>query len=330
MGLYSEILGRIQDVNDYGGAASTFQIRQAVLDAIDIGVSNKDQTLIGLKADLLARARAWKNVEDHDARSSFFDTYCEATFYLASSKRLPVEGIPRSSSSTPDFRTAQAPNIFFEVKTLDIADPTAGYSHQMNEGLEKNIEAQEQARQNGVGFSTQVINLHGSARTWPEVVEQTMRKLSGHIKNAQYANGPTFLVVNLGRSSVRVDEEQILPTYTVLPEDTFNGCPAPVSGQLWTIANHVLDDPYLWLDQDGHIKSTPINRAGLLRDHPLIQGIIFMDEPWSEFDRAPDWRDSYQFLGVWNEDCTLTCDEPVRASARHALAALCKHVVSTR
>ncbi len=105
MGLYSKILKRIQEVNEYGGGASVFQIRQAVLDAVDAGANNGNQTLAGLRGDLLKRAGAWIDIEDHEARSSFFDTYCEATFYLSSTKRIEIKGIPRSSSSTPDFVT---------------------------------------------------------------------------------------------------------------------------------------------------------------------------------------------------------------------------------
>ena len=95
LGLYSDILKRIQDVNEYGGGASIFQIRQAVLDAVDAGAYEVDQTLVGLRGDLRERANAWSDVEDHEARSSFFDTYCEATFYLSSSNRIEIEARKR-------------------------------------------------------------------------------------------------------------------------------------------------------------------------------------------------------------------------------------------
>ena len=330
LGLYSEILKRIQDVNEYGGGASIFQIRQAVLDAVDAGADNGDQTLVGLRVDLRERANAWSDVEDHEARSSFFDTYCEATFYLSSSNRIEIEGIPRSASSTPDFKTLGEQVIYFEVKTLDMADPSAAYARQMAAGLDGNIEALDVARSRGVGFSTQVIRPHGDAQTWPEVIEQTMRKLSSHIKKPQYANGPTFLVANLARLSVCVDAEQLSPTYLVQAEDVFDGNPFEVTGQLWAIANHELDEAFHWVGLDGRRESKPIKRAGLLRDYPFIQGIIFTNEPWSDFDRFADWRDSYRFLGVWNEDCTTPSDEPTREAAKELLNTLCGRVVSTR
>lgn len=330
MGLYSEILKRIQEVNEYGGGASVFLIRQAVLDAVDAGANNGDQTLAGLRGDLLRRADAWRNIEDHDARSSFFDTYCEATFYLSSSKRIKIEGIPRSSLSTPDFVTLGEYGVYFEIKTLDIADPNAAYAQQMAVGVEGNIEASEEAQSRGVGFSTQIIRPHGDAQTWPEVIEQTMRKLSGHIKKPQYDKGPTFLVANLARLAVHVDAEQLSPTYVVPEEDAFDGNPFEVTGQLWAIANHELNDAFHWVGRDGQCETTLIERAGLLRDFPFIQGMIFTNEPWSDFERAADWRDAYRFLGVWNEDCTLSCDEAIRAKAKEVLTALCDRVVTTR
>lgn len=330
MGLYSDILERLQDVNEYGGGAETFLIRQPVLDAIDDGANSNDLTLSGLRTDILSRMNAWRNVEDHAARSSFFDIYSEATFYLAGSKRIALKGIPRSSSSTPDFRTVQEPEICFEVKTLDVADPDTAYTKQMEAGLEGNIEAHEEAQRKGVGFSTQFFSPHGSENTWPEIMAQTMRKLSSHVKRAQYVNAPTFLVANLGRLAVRVDAEQLSPEFVFPGEDTFYGNPLEISGQLWTIANHQLDDAFYWVDPDGRRKSDVIKRAGLLRDFPFIQGIIFMNEPWSEFARATDWRDAYRFLGVWNEDCTLTLDAPVRTAARQVIDMICTRVVTTR
>ena len=109
------------------------------------------------------------------------------------------------------------------------------YARQMAAGLEGTIEAREQAQRNGVGFSEQVIAPHGNARTWHEVMEQTMRKLSGHIKKPQYINAPTFLVANLARLSLCVDAEQLSPMYTVAEKDPFDGASVEVSGQLWTI-----------------------------------------------------------------------------------------------
>lgn len=330
MGLYNDLLRRLQDVNECGGGAATFLLRQPVFDEIDNGAANGDKTLIALRRELLKRASNWTNVEDHEARRKLFDTYGEATFFLASTKFVGLEGIPGDSSSTPDFQTLRKPNVRFEVKTLDIADPMNNYSRQMAEGREANIEANNEAQRKGIGFSEHVIAPHGSAQTWSEVIEQTMRKLGNNIKQGQYADEPTFLVANLGRLSVRVDSEQLDETCTIAASYTFEGVPADVSGHLWTIANHVPETAFRWLDLDERAHSAPIGQAGVLRDYPFLQGIIFTTEPWSEFERQQDWRDAYAFLGVWNKDCTLDFQPAATGEARRVLNAICMRIVDTR
>ncbi|KZK81228.1 hypothetical protein PsAD13_04177 [Pseudovibrio sp. Ad13] len=329
MGLYSDLLKRIQDANEYGGGAEIFLLRQSVFDAIDRGADGGDSTLIALRRDLLERLKKWVDVEDHEARSRLFETYCEATFYLSSAKHVKLEGIPRGPTNTPDFQTLSLPHVRFEIKTLDIADPIASYGQQMNEGLEGRIEATKQAQHNSIGFGEQSIAPHGLAETWPEVIEQTMRKLSGNIKQGQYTDAPTFLVANLGRLCVRVNSEQLNKTSTISAVETFDGLPADVSGHLWTIANHVPETDFSWLDPIGQLHSTPIMQAGLLRDYPFIQGIIFTTEPWSEFEEHQDWRASYAFLGVWNRDCTSNFDMVKTDQARSILEAICMHIVDT-
>lgn len=328
--LTTEIQRILSAINDYGGGAKTHLIRSEVLAAIEKGASEGDQTLQSLKCEMLHRARAIQTVEDHAAFSSFFDIYCEATFYLAASRHVQLEGIPRSSSSTPDFRTAKTPKIHFEIKTPDIADPMAEYPEQMTEGLQGKIEAIDEAQQKSVGVSEQVIRPHGDARTWHEAMVQTMKKLSGNIKKSQYEVEPTFLVANLGRLSVRVEAEQLSQTYSIPADDISDGQQVEVSGQLWTISNHQMNDDFHWIERDGQRESKVIELNGLLRDYHFIQGIIFVNEPWSEFENSDNWRDSYRFLGVWNEDCTITCDATIREAARKILNKICERVVSTK
>lgn len=330
MGLYGDLLQRLQDVNTYGGGSGVFLLRQKVFDAIDSGADSGDQTLISLRRDIWEREAGWRNVEDYNALSRLFETYCEATFYLAAKKRIDLEGIARTSMSTPDFRTTQIPHVQFEVKTLDIADPIATYPELMADGLEASIKANDEAKRKGIGFAENVISPHGPTATLCDAIEQTMRKLGGNVKADQYKSAPTFLVVNLGRLSVTVEPEQLNPTHTVPDDETFDDEPAKLSGQLWTIASHNPGDPFTWLDPDLRGQSRAVERAGLLRDYPFIQGLVFTKEPWGAFEREADWRDAYPFLGVWNEDCELAWGPDTHKEAQRALNTLCSHVVSTR
>ena len=323
MSLYGTLLPHIQDANTYGGGASTRMLRKRVLDAIDQGADTGDKSLKALRNELYKRLKKWKRVQDHEALSRLIDTYCEATFYLAATHRgISLEGIPRADKSTPDFRTTATPAIHFEIKTIDIANPALNYDKQMHDGLDANIAAQEQAKQKGVGFSEHEIAPHGEAKTWFDVVQQVMEKLAGNIKKNQYIAAPTFLVANLVRTSIRLDQRELEPTYLIPACETFENQDSMVSGQLWTIAKHPVGCPFLWQDADGRIRSGNLQRVGLLDDFDFIKGIVFTTEPWNNSYSKPDWRDSYKFLGIWNQSCSLSFDCAAEMEARKVFDSL--------
>lgn len=324
MSLYDTLLPHIQDANTYGGGASTFLLRKPVFEAIDQGADAGDKSLKALRDELHQRSKQWNQVQDHEALSRLMDTYCEATFYLAATHRgISIEGIPMADKSTPDFRTTATPAIHFEIKTIDIANPALNYDKQMQDGLDANIEAHERAKQKGVGFSEREIAPHGDAETWLDVVRQVMEKLAGNIKKNQYTAAPTFLVANLGRTSIRVDPRELASTYPVPACETLENQDAAVSGQLWTIAKHSAGCPFVWQDADARIRSGDLQRAGLLDDFDFIKGIVFTTEPWSDFDDKPDWRDSYKFIGIWNQSCSLPIESATEMEARKIFDSLC-------
>lgn len=324
LSLHETLLPRIQDANTYGGAAATLLLRRQVLDAIDQGSDNGDASLKALRSELRQRSKQWKNVQDHNGLSRLMETYCEASFYLAATSRgVSLEGIPRAEKSTPDFRTTNTPAIHFEIKTIDIANPTTNYDQQMHEGLRANIEAQEMAKLKRTGFSEREIGPHGDADTWLDVIRQVMEKLAGNIKREQYTAAPTFLVANLGRTSVYVDACELDPSYLVPARDTFECEDAQISGQLWTIARHQAGDPFIWQDASRRIEAGTLDRAGLLADFEFIKGIVFTTEPWSEFEAASDWRTSYPFLGIWNQSCSLAFDQAAETEAKRVFDQLC-------
>jgi hypothetical protein len=325
--LYDAILPKIQDDNSLGGGSFVFQFRKDVFDAVDQGADGGDQTLIALRSDIRKRLREWQKPEDYTARSQFFGTYSEAVFYLVTSKRgVPIESIPRSNTKTPDFRTKNGLPAQFEVKTVDIASPETSYPEFMHAGLDTQVMAEEEARRRGVGFGTQEIKLHGAARSWFDVISQVMSKLDGNIKRGQYEGAPTFLVADMSRTSVRIDPSELAHKIHVSAEETFEGDSAWVSGQLWTIANHEVNTNFVWQDMDRRIKLESLHRSGILRSHRYVQGIIFTTDPWSKFSQAADWRDSYSFLGVWNDHSEgHSCDE-VR-NARRVFDQICSFCV---
>ncbi len=331
MGLYDDILPTIQETTTYGGGASVFLLQREVFNAIDEGATNKDGTLFELKAELSRRAAKWKNPQDYEALRHVVEIYCEATFYLSSTRKgLSLEAIPQiKGKKTPDFTTLKSPQIHFEIKALDIVNPIAEYEQQMCDGLEANINAHEIAKKQGIGFSEQVVNPHGNAKTWLKVMHQTMAKLAGNIKKEQYANAPTFLVANMGRLSIRVDAENLALCRPVPAVETFENKDADVTGQLWAIANHKAGNSFSWQDVDARIMKGKLEREGLLRDFNFLQGIIFTTEPWNEFDQQNDWRDLYPFLGVWNSNCSLDFSKKQQKEARSIFELLCTDFVES-
>ena len=322
--LYDKILPKIQEAFTYGGGINVFQIRKEVIEAVDLGANGGNPSLVALRNELSSRADGWVNPEDFDQRSRFFETYCEAVFYLIATKRgISIEPIPRSQEKTPDFKTTCTPHVHFEVKTLDISVPIINYPSDMRVGLEANLKANEEAHQRGIGFATQEVSPHGSSKNWLAVVEQVLAKLDGNIKREQYTQAPTFLVADMSRTSIRVDRTEIVQEKLISAKDTFDAEAAHVSGQLWTIANHASGSSFTWLDQDRRIANGKLFRAGVLCDHPYIQGIIFTQNPWSGFEQYTDWQDSYPLLGIWNENCSQKCSDDSRSKAKRVFDSIC-------
>lgn len=327
MKLHDAVLERLQELSHYGDSASGFQIRREVLKRIESGADAGDVTLISLRKELWQRFKGWKDLFDYQARRAFFETYCEATFYLSASRSIELEAIPTASVKTPDFRSPPDPEVCFELKTLDISDPQNQYPDQQNRGFDSTMEAREQAKCQGIGFSTLEVTPHGSGASWTEVMTQTMRKISGNVKKGQYTDHPTFLVMNLSRVSPRLAREHLQKVFQLSAAQTFYGKDLPQSGHLWTLANHHQGSQFHSVDHAGRGLSETLDEAGVLIAFPFIQGVIFTCEPWSEFHDHDDWRDSYRFYGVWNTSCSESFSKTANLKARTLFDSLCQEII---
>jgi hypothetical protein len=209
--LWNAYLPIAQTLNDYGGNFTSSHIRQPVLEAIDAGAAS-DASLAALRDKLHSKIRDWRGLQDHTTFSQLFETFYEAVFYLLARHRgVPLRFIPAHgrTGGSPDFGTANAPLINFEVKTIDLADPNATYDKIMGEGLEAKLEAEAQARRRGIGTAVREIAPHGNAKDRRDVVEQVMKKIDSNVKAGQYAEAPTFLVVSAARTSLHQRAEAL-------------------------------------------------------------------------------------------------------------------------
>lgn len=227
--------------------------------------------------------------------------YYEAVFFLVALDRAtPMNAVLAGSNKgkTPDFVTSVAPTFGFEVKTIDVASPGTTYDQSMRVGLDAKIEAQEKAVQTGVGIVATSIRPHGSAQNRREVIEQVMKKIDGNVKAGQYIDAPTFLVVATARANLH-DRAENLRRRLPFPNNVLDA-----SGQLFAIAAHAVDEPFYFFEEWGDkIKSLGLlNRAGILRDHPFIAGLIFLQTAWTSSSGANSTSNMFTLNGIWNTE----------------------------
>ena len=299
-GLYAAYLPLVQSINDYGGNFVSMYVRRQVLDAIDKGAGD-DDALRYVQSKLHEKIQRWSGIQDHDSLSKFFETYYEGVFYLAALHRgVSLRNIPAGNNkgNTPDFQTVdQQQPVNFEIKTIDVSNPVQAYDKIMTEGLDANFEAEKMTKTAGYATSVRSIAIHGAAKSFLEVVEQVMKKIDSNIKAGQYQNSPTILVVSNARTAIHDDAGNLRRW---LP---FSDIKQPASGQLYAIAAHELDQPFFFPDDQERMTDLgPLSRAGILRDHTFIAGLIFLVTKTSAFNSGHLIEDVYSFNGIWNVD----------------------------
>jgi hypothetical protein len=306
--LFDAYLPIVQDLNDYGGNFTTHQISRSVLDAVDAGAEAGDTSLTVLRKKLLATIASFRGLQDHETFSAFFEAFYEAVFYLVAVRRgFALRSVPAGSKHgmTPDFATAVPPDVRFEVKTINVADPARTYDKTMTEGLDAKLEAQAHARRSGVGMAARSIAPHGAAKDRLEAVEQVMKKIDGNVKHEQYAGFPTFLVVSLARTALHDSAENLKKRLVMFD------CVTPASGQLFAVAAHRVGDEFYFLPErpdrlfapfagEDVVSLGPLHRNGILLDHPFIAGLIFLETEWNKSATADALDEAYRLNGVWN------------------------------
>jgi hypothetical protein len=298
MKLYETYLPLVQSLNEYGGHFTAFHIRKTVLDAVDAGAV-REAPLENLRRKLASKMAQWRGLQDHETFSEFFEAYYEAAFYLLARQRgITIADVPAGSrkGNTPDFRTLTDPAVSFEVKTIDVAAPGPTYDRAMEEGLSARIAIEEEARRRGVGSSIRTFAPHGEAKNRREAIEQIMKKIDSNVKAGQYEATPTFLVVSTVRTALH-DRAENLRKHLLYPDQA-----RPASGQLYAIAAHRLDEPFYFFREWGDeiVDLGPLGRAGVLRDHTFIAGLIFLATHWDADETSASMSALYSLNGIWN------------------------------
>ena len=329
--LYDTLLPLVQAINAEGGNFSSIHLSKPVLDAIDAGVET-DASLKMIRAKVLEAFSACNGKRDHLGFNKIFEAYSEGVIYLIARRRrhVDLQAVPDGSNlgKTSDFVTSAAPQVGFEVKTINVVDPARTIDAAMDQGFWQSYEALEKARAQsvatgrpGIGFAEGTFAPHGEGANPNDAVSQTASKIKQNLKSGQYAKRPTLLIVNLVRLSVFQNWSNLRQRLEI---DT-NWGEAP-SGHLYAIAAQRLDDPFFtqshkWPD----IRDAgPLPQQGVLRDHEYIPAIVFLQTIWNKCQDDDVIETGFRFYGVWNDEWTgdgFTAEQ--KAEARRVFDQIC-------
>ena len=211
---------------------------------------------------------------------SAYDEYNEAITYLQLKRRYRIERIPEGAQKSPDFHLVNDPpntfDIYIELKALSFLDGNANYSSAQQSGIESNISIEDQLNQGkSIAFGTSEISpflKNNKIPTWTGLIEMFIDKITNNIKKGQFEMGDTVLIVDLKQLLIGGHwDENSISIYQ-------NGqMKEMVSGVLWHIAFGQQGFQILQpIEFEGKSNiDTPLNRNGILVDHPYIKGLIF-------------------------------------------------------
>ncbi len=134
-------------------------------------------------------------------------------------------------------------------------------------------------------------------------MQRVMRQIGANVKQGQFEEKPTILVVALPRTAIHSYADELID----LRQDPVLG---KVNGHLWTLAAHKVGDHFWWPHPDGlrwhgaDNDNGPLDQNGVLRDFPFVQAIVFIHTIWHNFKAQISLIQhsghAYRLHGVWN------------------------------
>jgi hypothetical protein len=330
--LYQTIQPLLLSINQEGGNFVGHLFTEGLADAIDTGAAT-DANLAMIKAKIEEKIAAYRGKRDHRGFSQIFEAYSEGLIYLAAQARgVLLRAVPDGAQygKTPDFVTVAAPEVGFEVKTIDIFDPLRTYDDVMDRGFEAGYEAGERAKAAakispkgvGVGITEMEIAPHGAGAEEKAAVVQTIQKIRSNVKAGQYEGRPTFLVVSLARLGIHPAAVELRRRGPL--DADWDERP---SGHLFAIAANRLADNFYGRSRGspGITNLGPLGQAGTLLDHPFVAGLVFLETIRSELGGLDPARNAFRFHGVWNDawEASATFTPEEKAAAKQSFESLC-------
>ena len=234
----------------------------------------------------------------------FAQTLGEAHFWaMCEKKGVPLRRVPElAGKKTPDFEASygSAAAACFEVKTLSVVSGEYGIDECLHSSVEANVEIEAKLKR-----GDKVAMAESEARPYGKrpseegaltaVINTLIEKAEQNIKQDQFANRPTFLVLNLSVIPPMVTKPVALrPSY---PDDYLFD--KAVTGEMWAMAFGRIGMP---IQVNPEFEGKPcveaiLDKVGILESEEFkcVAGILFMVHPWNEpsqiwgLYRRSDW-----------------------------------------
>lgn len=283
--LKNQFIKALQEANSIASNSYLTFLKDAV-EQVENASSN-DQLLAGYVEQLLEIAKSNNFSIDPDKTNEFSQILGEAHFYLlCKNKGVSLERVPEGTKKTPDFKLKDN-EVYFEIKTISVVSGRRGIQQSLDDALESQIKIEDQLNKGvNIAFSESVVQPYGEKPYQKEkgtitaVIETLIEKTRQNIKQGQYDNGNTFLVLNLSIiPPFRTDNCVLRPAYC----DDYMFQKA-VSGELWMLA---FGRPGMAILGIPEFEGKPgvesiMDKTGILNDpdYENIAGLLFMIHPW--------------------------------------------------
>ncbi len=304
--LKNQFIKALQDANSIA-SNNYLTFLQDAIEQVE-NASSSDQLLSEYVKQLLDIAKLKNFSLDPNKTNEFAQLLGEAHFYLlCKNKGVSLERVKEGAKKTPDFKLKDN-DIYFEIKTLSVVSGGRGIQQSLDDSLESHIEIEDQLK-NGkrIVFSETVVQPYGEKPykkvkgTITAVIETLLEKTRQNIKQGQYYNGNTFLVLNLSIiPPFRTDNYVLRPAYC----DDYMFKKA-VTGELWMLA---FGRPGMAILGIPEFEGKPavesiMDKSGILidPDYENIAGILFIIHPWQR--GAEIWGlHKSQSYSAWEEN----------------------------
>jgi len=242
-------LAACHGLRGYSSSHSLSSIDLGTLRAVDLE-AHGDPVLDAFRKELKSRLEKTSGIDDVTTYSQAFETFGEIVAYLFLRKRVPTSKIPeRKDAQTPDFlcEPADGKTFHVEVKTFDIAGGDASKRDMLSDGLDAEVELEEQLRA-GKSVASAVTEIAPfrkagekdgyDPRSLVRVIDTLREKSLRSFKEGQFAAGPTFALAIVDRLLLPGGRFDLAPYYY---SDFSDG--GITSGVLWHLAYGRLGTP---------------------------------------------------------------------------------------